>query len=328
MKHLIIDATNILFRVAAVQKDKVFDSFDLAGMCLHVALYSANKLFKQYKPDRVVFAFEGGNNWRKEYTVNAISGVGYKAQRVQDKSMEHLFDLIKDFKDVMSNYTSNIVLAIPGLEGDDAIAGYVQKYSSENDTMYIVSADRDFIQLLKYPNTFLVDPSTGNFRNQPGDKDYCEDLDYFIFLKCVRGDAGDNVPSAFPRVRESKIKAAYADKYQRENFMNTIWEKPCLDEFGIPIKKEMRVGDLFEENALLMDLSKQPADIRQYMMEEIENQVDNSGKYNNFRMIQFLGKHQLNQILNKLNDFIPMLSCGTKNRVRLDELDKSLVSFV
>jgi hypothetical protein len=29
-KHLIIDATNILFRVAAVQKDKVFDEYDLA----------------------------------------------------------------------------------------------------------------------------------------------------------------------------------------------------------------------------------------------------------------------------------------------------------
>jgi hypothetical protein len=29
-KHLVIDATNILFRVAAVQKDKVFDEFDLA----------------------------------------------------------------------------------------------------------------------------------------------------------------------------------------------------------------------------------------------------------------------------------------------------------
>jgi hypothetical protein len=121
-KHLIIDATNILFRVAAMQKDKVFDGNDLAGMCLHVALTSANKLYRQYKPDHVVFAFEGGNNWRKEYTKNSISGVGYKANRVPDKSMEHLFALISDFKDVMGSATTATCLAIPGLEGDDVIA--------------------------------------------------------------------------------------------------------------------------------------------------------------------------------------------------------------
>jgi 5'-3' exonuclease len=131
---------------------------------MHVALYSANKLFRQYKPDRVIFAFEGGQNWRKEYTKNAISGVGYKAQRVQDKSMQHLFDLINDFKDVMDNFTSNVVLAVPGLEGDDVIGGYVQKYAGPDDTMYIVSADKDFIQLLKHPNTYLIDPNTGKFR--------------------------------------------------------------------------------------------------------------------------------------------------------------------
>jgi hypothetical protein len=290
-------------------------------MCLHVALYSANKLFKQYKPDRVVFAFEGGNNWRKEYTKNAISGVGYKANRVQDKSMEHLFELIKDFKDVMANYTSNVVLAVPGLEGDDVIGGYVQTYASPNDTIYVVSADRDFIQLLKYPNTYLVDPNTGKFRNQPGDKDYCEDIDYFMFLKCVRGDGGDNVPSAFPRVRESKIRAAYEDSYHRENFMNTTWEKPCIDENGNPYKQTMRVGDLFVENQMLMDLSKQPTEIREYMLEQVKATVENPGKYNNFRMLQFLGKHKLNQILNKLNDFIPMFACGQSTRIRLDELN-------
>lgn len=305
-------------------------------MCLHVALYSANKLFRQYQPDKVVFAFEGGNNWRKEYTKNAISGVGYKANRTQDKSMEHLFELIKDFKEVMDNYTSNIVLSIPLLEGDDVIAGYVQTHASNNDTIYVVSADRDFIQLLKFPNTYLVDPNTGKFRNQPGDKDYCEDIDYFMFLKCVRGDGGDNVPSAYPKVRETKIKAAYEDSYHRTNFMNVTWEKPLMDAEGKPLsnedgsvaKKTMRVGDLFEENKMLMDLSMQPKEIRDYMFEEIAKKVENPGKYNNFKMLQFLGKHKLNQILNKLNDFIPLFSCGQGTRVRLENLGQGTAQAI
>jgi 5'-3' exonuclease len=324
-KHLIIDATNILFRVAAVNKDKIFNAEDLAGMCMHVAIMSANKLFKQFKPDKVVFAFEGGNNWRKKFTETTKSGVKYKANRVPDKSMEHLYELIKDFKDVMHNYTSTICLAIPGLEGDDVIAGYVQLYSSENDTMYIVSADKDFVQLLKYPNTYLLDPNTGGFRNQPGHKDYCEDIDYFMFLKCVRGDGGDNVPSAFPKVRETRIKKAFSDPIERINFMNETWIlKETIDD--TVVEKEMVVGELFKENEILMDLSKQPDDIRQHMLVEIVKIVEDPGKYNNFKMIQFLGKHNLKNILDNIGKYVELFSCGQQNRVRVEDTE-SIITF-
>jgi len=114
--HLVIDTTNILFRIAAVQKNKVFNPEDLAGMCLHSAIISVQKLYKKYKPDHIVFAFEGGNIWRKDFTETSVSGVKYKANRVMDPSMEHLFQLLKDFYTVMDESTSNVCLKIPGME--------------------------------------------------------------------------------------------------------------------------------------------------------------------------------------------------------------------
>jgi 5'-3' exonuclease len=195
--------------------------------------------------------------------------------------------------------------------------------------MYIVSADKDFIQLLKHPNVFLIDPNTGKFRNQPGDKDYCEDIGYFMFLKCIRGDGGDNVPSAFPRVRETKIKKAYENLSDRLNFMNETWQLPIREGDEL-IHKTMVVGELFKENELLMDLEKQPDDIRKYMYEEIQMLVEKPKKYSNFKMMQFLGKHQLKNILDNLEKYIPLFSSGLSTRNAVTETPKAnddVISF-
>jgi hypothetical protein len=79
-----------------------------------------------------------------------------------------------------------------------------------------------------------------------------EDIDYWLFLKLIRGDTGDNVPSAFPRVREVKLKEAFSDSYKMLNLLNESW----TDING----NENIVKDKLEENRILMDLACQPAD--------------------------------------------------------------------
>jgi PAS domain-containing protein len=154
------------------------------------------------------------------------------------------------------------------MEADDCIAAFCQLYADPTHEINIVSGDKDFTQLLKLPNVKLINPDNGKARNQPGDKDYEEDIDYWLFKKFIRGDGGDNVPSAFPRVRETRIKKAYEHEYDRLNFMNEHWTQSVFeaDENGIEVEKKIvhRVGDLYEENIILMDLYRQPDEVQHF----------------------------------------------------------------
>ena len=263
---------------------------DLVGMSFHVSLQSIFKYYNKYNPDFLVFAFDGDRNWRKDYTAKMKSRLPYKGNRVRDPEMEHYYRLLKEFRTTISLYTSICCISVDTLEADDVIAGFCQLFASPQHEVVIVSGDKDFTQLLKIPGVTLINPDDGKPRNQPTSKEYEPDIDYWIFKKCIRGDGGDNVPSAWPRVRETKIKKAYMSDYDRANFMNERWSQPQFevhpqtglptpvmeaDESGNLVQKVnvYRVGDLFEENVVLMDLSKQPPEQRSLIEESVKEQV-------------------------------------------------------
>jgi hypothetical protein len=206
------------------------------------------------------------------------------------------------------------------MEADDAIAAYCQLYARHDHDIYIISGDRDFTQLLSLPGVKLVNPDNGKLRNQPGDKDYEPDLDYWIFKKCIRGDGGDNVPSAYPKVRETRIRKAYENQYERVNFMNEVWveKKPLLDDQGnqlfdaegkpLAVEIKHRVGDLYEHNIVLMDLYKQPADQRMILEEGVKMQVENINNYSHFHFLRFLGEFRLQKVSEEAIRFVDMLA--------------------
>lgn len=309
MKVLVYDVSNILFRVAAVQKHKspyARDAApeDLVGLCMHISLQSIYKWYVKYAPDFVVFAFEGGKNWRKGYTETANLRRQYKANRVQDPEMVHFYQLVDAFREVMTNHTSICCLTMEGFEGDDVIAAYCQLHASPENEISIVSGDRDFVQLLKLPNVKLINPDDGKLRNQPGDKEYFDDIDYWMFLKCVRGDTGDNVPSAYPKVRETRIKEAYTDEFKRVNFLNETWQ----DEHGVT----HRVGDLIAHNEVLMNLEKQPDELRAALLEGVDAQTRTLGNYSHFHFLKFLGQFKLKRVAEEASKFIHLFTRNQK----------------
>lgn len=293
---------------------------DLVGLSMHVSLQAISKWYRKFKPDFVVFAFEGGTNWRKKYTAQHSAQVRrqYKANRVQDPEMLHFYKLIEAFREVMTAHTSVCCITVPDMEGDDVIAAYCLLNAAPDRKITIISGDKDFIQLTKLPNVKLVNPDNGKERNQPGDKDYQPDIDYWLFLKCVRGDSGDNVPSAFPRVFEKKIKAAYEDDYVKLNFMNERW----TDEN----QTEHRVGDLFAHNRVLMDLTGQPDDVKLALYEGVDSQTkqDAWGIYSHFHFLRFLGKFKLNKVAEEADKFIELFTHNQRflKKLKTGEVDK------
>ncbi len=309
MKRLVVDTSNLLFRVASAhgKYNTGGSAEDQAGLAMHMSLNTLKSFYRKVKPDQVAMAFEGQNNWRKEYTASAsaVSKRQYKANRVKDDSMIPFFELIKSFEGLARQHTSLVCLSHPRLEGDDVIAGYAQYYSAKGDEVIILSGDKDFIQLLKLPGVSLMNPDDGKLRGTDKKTGERIDPEYFMFEKCIRGDAGDNVMSAYPRVRATKIEQAFKDEYARTNLFNETWEfsDPTTGE-----KRTYRVGDLFTENELLMDLSKQPVDIRQIITETIEHEAVHHGQFSLFHFQKFCAKFGLRKIADEAQHFIELFS--------------------
>lgn len=317
---LLFDATNIIHRTffaqesskmrahkstaSALDNDENGISADvqLAGLAHYMVLATLNKYYNRFNPDQTVLAFDR-SNWRKQYTKSdqCLSGAVYKGTRRQNMSdkqqdaFERFCEHINEFEALARDHTAMVVLAGDLLEADDLIAGVVSMYADTHDII-IVSADRDLLQLLRHPNVTLIDPATGNAQSL---SDYNMDADFFIFQKCIRGDNGDNVKSAFPRVRMTRIEKAYNDPFEYDKLMKETWTNEN--------EKVMVVGDLFKENKLLMDLTAQPEPIKARMKQTIEEAFANPGRYNHFLFLKFCGKYGLRKVADSLHVYQRML---------------------
>ncbi len=302
MKYLVLDISNLLYRT--FYADKSEDDITLAGLAQHQALLTLNKYYREQKPDKLVMAFDR-KAWRIDYTKSeaCLSGKIYKGNRrknltPKEREKYKLFlGHLNDFEDLMRDYTSVICLAGDGLEADDLVAGFVQQYASPENEIIMVSMDKDYIQMLKHINTKLINPADGKERTLD---DWEGSAELFMFEKCIRGDPGDNVQSAYPRVRRTRILKAWVDPLERVNMMEEKW----TNHEG----KEMKVKEVYAENELLMDLTKQPQKWRDKMTKIITENVENPGKYNFFEFMKFLGRFEMKRVADNADAFAKMLS--------------------
>jgi 5'-3' exonuclease len=301
MRYIVFDISNLLYRTFHVKKNE--DDGTIAGLATHMALTTLNKYFKQFKPDRVVMAFDR-SSWRKEYTASdeCVSKKPYKGNRRKDMSpaqqakYQRFLNHLSEFETLISKHTTIVTLHEDKLEADDLIAGFVQIYSSDEDEIIIISSDSDMLQLKRYPGVKVISPATDKEATL---EEYDADPELFLFIKCMRGDDTDHVQSARPRVSAVRLKKAYNDPFERVQLMKETWS----DHRG-----EFLVEDLYKENQLLIDLAKQPSEIRAKILTAVEEAMNKEREFSMFFIMKFIGKYELNKIKDNIDHYLPMLS--------------------
>lgn len=275
-----------------------------------------NKHFRESNCDEVVLAFDGKKNWRKLYTASPDALTyklykGHRRQKLTDSErakLERFDQHVVEFREMLKEYTGLLVLQHDRLEADDLIAGYIKMHPKEKHM--IVSQDRDYLQLLRYPNVSITDPKTGKKLNLI---DYDNDPDYFMFQKCIRGDAGDNVISAYPRLRETKIKEAYENDYARNNILQHTYEVAYIDpKTGEAKTKQYKTADVFEENEMLMDLTKQPDVIQEMIERSINKSKENRGTYHMVKFMRYCSKMDFQHLIQSIANYNKLLKGPSK----------------
>lgn len=309
MKYALIDTANTFFRMRHVASRKS-STWEKIGMSLHLTFASVNQVVRKFDIDHVVFCLEG-KSWRREFYPQ------YKANRAvlqqsmteaeveEDQMFWETYNSLTQFLVAKSNVS---VLQHNRAEADDLIARFIHLHPE--DQHFIISSDGDYLQLVS-DNVSIYNGVAKHFITPAGYYDERDrqiidkktkshkqlgDPEFILFEKCMRGDSGDNVFSAYPGVRTvgSKNKVglneAFADRHKQGFHWNNMMLQKWVDHNG----KEHRVRDDYERNVKLIDLTAQPDNIRNSIDESITTMVRLSPVPQiGFHWMKFCGKYEL-----------------------------------
>ena len=324
--YLLVDTANTFFRARHVSH-RGMDTWTRLGFSIHVTMSAINKAWRIAGADHVVFALEG-RSWRKDYyePYKKNRKVKYDSlteeQQEEDKLFWETYDELTGFLTDTSNCS---VLRCDIAEADDIIARWINKHP--DDDHVIVSSDTDFVQLVSdnvrqyngiQNHMITLDGIFDDYGKPVKDKKTGEakeipDPEWLLFEKCMRGDPTDNVFSAYPGVRKkgTKNKVGLAEAFEDRNTKGYNWNNLMLQRWTDHNGDEHRVLDDYERNRTLVDLTAQPEELKEYIDNAIEDQLES--KNNSMvgaKFLKFCGKYELNRIAEEATKYAEWLQRG------------------
>ena len=324
MRYALIDTANTFFRARHIAS-RNSTTEEKVGMALHLTLASTNMVVRNHNIDHVVFCLEG-KSFRKsiypQYKAHRAVAVSALTEEEQEENTM-FWETYDTFTTFLREKTNCSVLRHPEAEADDVIARFIKLHP--NDSHIIVSSDSDYIQLINdtvhqyngVTNELIT--LNGYFKDngkQVLNKDKTPKLledtpEYLLFKKIIRGDASDNVFSAYPGVREKGtknsvgIKEAYEDRNKQGYKWNTFMLSRWIDHDNI----EHRVKDKYELNKTLIDLNAQPQEIK----DKVDNMIRSDLRVQNtpqvgLHFMKFCGKYELTKIAEQAETYSKWLN--------------------
>jgi 5'-3' exonuclease len=316
MTYILVDTANTFFRSRHVVRG---DADIKLGMALHIMFNSIKKSWQDFKGTHVVFCLEG-RSWRKDfykpYKANRAETRAAMTQKEQEED-QLFWETFDKFKEFITDKTNCTVLQHPRLEADDLIAGWIQNHP--DDDHVIISTDSDFHQLLAHnvkqfngvsEETYTLEGVFDKKGKLTVDKKSGEprviDPEWLLFEKCMRGDTSDNVFSAYPGVREkgSKNKVGLREAFGDRSSKGYSWNNLMLQRWVDHTGAEHKVIEDYQRNKILIDLTAQPADIKQIINQTIEeNAVAKSVDQVGIRMLKFCQLYDMKRIMDSIQQY-------------------------
>jgi hypothetical protein len=223
------------------------------GMIRHMILNSIRMYRQQFNKDygEVVLTYDSRHYWRREYFPN------YKASRRKGRENDKekwdaIFGVLNKIKSEFKDNLPYKYLEVYGAEADDIIATLCK--NNQNEKIMIVSGDKDFIQLHKYPNVKQYSPILKKYVNDDNPTTYIKE-------HILKGDTSDGVPNVLS---------------PDNTFVDSIRQRP-LGRKKIETWLDIHIDDLPEEvkrnyqrNDKLINLDNIPDELGKEIMFEFK----------------------------------------------------------
>jgi len=212
------------------------------------------KKFKATHGPEVVIACDNKHYWRRDIFPQ------YKASRKKNRDASghdwaSIFECLHKIKEELKEYSPYKVVDVDTCEADDIIAVLSTKYAAHGKVM-ILSSDKDFAQLQRYPNIEQFSPILKKFIKEQLPAAQLKQM-------IIRGDKGDGIPNILSPdgvfVEGGRQKPITEVKIIQ--WMNQQPEDFCVGEMLRNYKR----------NEMLIDLSKIPNDLQEKILDKYDS---------------------------------------------------------
>ena len=286
-KFFVIDAMAMVFRNYYAFGQRPLTTADgFPTSALYGSAAFMMRLVEKEKPDYLVVASD-----TKKPTFRHKLYSEYKANRTE--MPEDLAEQIEPFFEMLRSMGCKM-LKEEGVEADDLIASLAHQYANDEVHLYIVSGDKDFMQLMN-KNVSLYSPKKGGLVDIYGPEEVftkfsCHPHQIIDFL-ALMGDSADNVPG----VAGIGLKGA-AKLIGEYGSLENIFES--LDSV-----KNKRQKTALTENKESAFLSKELVTLKHDLetVPSLENAIFPSSSFAfNENLEKFFRKYELTSLLNRM----------------------------
>lgn len=183
---ILVDMSQIMMANIMMQMHMSKKSEPEEDMVRHMVLNSLRMYRTRFLSEfgEMVLCFDSKHYWRRDYFPE------YKHSRrknrgTDDKDWDSIFECLNNIKDEVKTHMPYKSVEVYGAEADDIIATLCSEYAEE---IMILSGDKDFIQLQRFPNVKQYSPITKKMING-------EDPVRYIKEHVFKGDTSDGVPN-------------------------------------------------------------------------------------------------------------------------------------
>ena len=251
----------------------------------HMILNSLRAARKKFNGSfgELVICCDDKNFWRRQrFEYYKANRKKYREQ--SDIDWSNVFNILNKVRDEIDTFFPYKVIRVSTAEADDVIATLVKL--NHDEATLILSGDKDFIQLHKYPKIKQYDPVHKRWIKD-------KDPSRYLIEHIARGDRGDGIPNYISSdtcfvngTRQKPLRAKYLSKL--EGTVDQV-ENSFEDE-------EEKRGWI--RNRLLIDLEYIPEDIQQQVVDKYN--VPDKGRD---KMFNYFVKFKLKHLMEDISEF-------------------------
>lgn len=258
MSYMLIDLnqvliSNLMQHLKFVSKQHEMSEDLIRHMCINTIRSNVKQFRSKYQ--NVILCCDSKHYWRRDYFAF------YKSHRKHDREASGLdwdmiFTVLNGLRDELRDNFPYKTLNVEGAEADDVIAVLTARLAPHAPVL-ILSSDKDFGQLQKYPNVTQYSPILKRFIK-------IDDPKTFIREHIIKGDRGDGIPNFLTNdnalatgERQKPISSKKLTEWIHKDaseFCTTDWMLRCykrnqtlIDFDYIPNEIQSKIVDAFEE---------------------------------------------------------------------------------
>jgi len=250
----------------------------------HMVLNSLRSYRSKYKEKygELVICCDNRHYWRKE--IFPYYKAGRKKSREKSEIDWHaVFDTLGVIRDEIAENFPYKVINIQGAEADDIIGALARKYHGYEKVL-VLSGDKDFMQLQRYPNVDQYSPIMKRWLRH-------DDPMAYLREHIIKGDRGDGIPNFL-----SKDDVFVVGDRQRPVSKKKLEAWIDADPEGFCDEDMLRN---FKRNEQLIDLTKTP----QKIVEDIFNTFENYEVPPRSGLLNYFVKHKMKIMMESIQDF-------------------------